>query len=68
MPKEKTKDAFHKNVGEQFLTDAINELRKGNTTYIYKEMYLDKLKEIFNDLDITRNEFYWKVRNKEVSK
>lgn len=53
---------------ERFITDAILDLEHGDTTYVYKEHILDKLKEIFKDLDITRNDFYWKVKNKEVSK
>lgn len=60
--------AFHKSTEELFLSDAINDLKKGNTTYIYKEMYLDKLKERFSDLEIARKDFYWVVKNKEVSK
>lgn len=63
MPK-----AFHKNEEEIFISSAINDLRKGNTTYIYKEKQLEELKKVFNDLDIKRKEFYWVVRNKEVSK
>ena len=53
---------------ERFITDAILDLERGQTTYVYKEHILNQLKEIFKDLDIRRNEFYWKVRNKEVSK
>ena len=53
---------------ERFLSDTILELQRGLTTYVYKEHILDKLKEIFKDLDIRRNDFYWTVRNKEVSK
>ena len=53
---------------ERFLSDAILELQRGLTTYVYKEHILDELKKIFKDLDIARNEFYWRVRNKEVSK
>jgi hypothetical protein len=53
---------------ERFLSDTILELQRGLTTYVYKEHILDKLKDIFKDLDIARNEFYWTVKNKEVSK
>jgi hypothetical protein len=53
---------------ERFLSDTILELQRGLTTYVYKEHILDKLKEIFKDLDIRKNEFYWTVRNKEVIK
>lgn len=68
MPKKRRTTAFHKNSEELFITDAINDLRKGDTTYIYKEKHLDKLKEVFKDLDIKRNDFYWRVRNNEVIK
>lgn len=53
---------------ERFLSDATLDLQRGLTTYVYRDYILDKLKEIFKDLDIRRNEFYWTVRNKEVSK
>lgn len=53
---------------ERFITDAILDLERGQTTYVYKEHILDRLKEIFKNLDIKRNDFYWAVRNKEVSK
>ena len=52
---------------ERFLSDTILDLQRGLITYVYKEHILNKLKEIFKDLDIRRNEFYWTVRNKEVS-
>ena len=58
----------HFDAEERFLTDAILDLEHGDTTYVYKEYILDRLKQIFKDLDIRRNEFYWTVRNKEVSK
>ena len=58
---------FYKNAEELFLLDAINDLKHGNTTYIYNEKHLEKLKAIFKDLDIKRNGFYWAVRNKEVN-
>jgi hypothetical protein len=50
---------------ERFLTDAILDLQRGLTTYVYTEYILDKLKQIFSDLEIRRNEFYWTVSNKE---
>lgn len=53
---------------ERFITDAILDLEHGDTTYVYKEHILDELKKIFKDLDIAKNDFYWRVRNKEVSK
>ena len=60
--------AFHKNEEDLFISDAITDLKRGETTYVYREKQLDKLKEIFKDLDIRRNDFYWTVRNKGVSK
>lgn len=51
---------------EKFLSDTILDLQRGLTTYVYKEHILDRLKEIFKDLDIRRNDFYWTVRNKEI--
>ena len=65
---EQEKFSYEKNPEELFLSQATMDLRKGLTTYVYKEHFLDKLKEIFKDLDIRRNDFYWTVRNKEVSK
>lgn len=59
---------YEKSADERFLSDAILDLQRGETTYVYKENILDKLKEIFSNLDIRRNDFYWAVRNKEVSK
>ena len=68
MPKRVARDNYKKDLSEEFLSAAILDLQHGLTTYVYKEHILDKLKEIFKDLDIRRNEFYWTVRNKEVSK
>lgn len=51
-----------------FLSHAIMELKRGLTTYVYREHILNKLKERFSDLEIARKEFYWVVKNKEVSK
>lgn len=59
---------FNIDLEEQFLSDAILDLQQGQTTYIYKQKILDKLKQIFNDLEITKEEFYWKVRNIEVER
>ena len=59
---------YEKSADERFLSDAILDLQRGETTYVYKEKQLDKLKEIFKDLDIRKNDFYWTIRNKEVSK
>ena len=62
----KKPNMYEKSTEERFLSDAILDLRRGLITYVYKEHILDKLKQIFKDLDIRRNEFYWAVRNKEV--
>jgi hypothetical protein len=47
---------------ERFLSDAIQDLKKGLTTYVYKKPILEQLKVIFDDLDIKRNDFYWTVK------
>lgn len=59
---------YERNPEEMFLSQATMDLKHGLTTYVYRDYILDKLKQIFKDLDIRRNEFYWTVRNKEVSK
>lgn len=59
---------YNLDLEEQFLTDAILDLKHGETIYVYKKHFLDKLKEIFNDLEIRRFEFYWRVRNLEIEK
>lgn len=61
-------DLHEKNSEERFLLDAIMDLKQGLTTYIYKEKHLEKLKEKFKNLDIRKNDFYWRVRNNEVGK
>ena len=53
------------NLEEQFLSAAILDLEHGETIYVYKKNILDKLKQIFNDLEIRWFEFYWRVRNLE---
>lgn len=58
--------AFHKNSEELFISEAIIDLKHGNTTYVYKECILDKLKDIFEDLTIKKEEFYWSVKNNKV--
>ena len=68
MPTKVGREDYRTDLEEEFLSDAILDLRRGETTYVYKQKILDKLKQIFNDLDITRNDFYWTVRNKEVIK
>ena len=60
MPK---KPNLHEKGGDElFLSHATTDLKKGLTTYVYKEAILEQLKGIFDDLDIKRNEFYWTVR------
>ena len=68
MTKRKGSYNLKNDTEELFLSDAINDLRKGKTTYVYKEHILNELKKVFSNLDITRNDFYWTVKNKEVSK
>lgn len=64
---EKIKIVYERNPEELFLSQATTDLKKGLTTYVYKEDILEKLKDIFSNLDIRKSEFYWAVRNKEVS-
>ena len=60
MPKRP--DMNEKDGDKRFLLDTIQDLKKGLTTYVYKKPILDKLKDVFNDLDIKRNDFYWIVK------
>lgn len=53
---------YERDTEEMFLSQATMDLKQGLTTYVYKEHYLEKLKEIFKDLEIRRNSFYWAVR------
>ena len=53
---------YDRDTEEMFLSQATMDLKQGLTTYVYKEHYLEKLKEIFKDLEIRRNSFYWAVR------
>ena len=66
MPKKPK--LYEKNTEEMFLSDAILDLRHGETTYVYKQCILDELKKVFKDLEIKKFDFYWRVRNKEVIK
>ncbi len=68
MKKRKLNEGFHTNEEELFLSASILDLRQGRITYVYKQNILDKLKEIFDDLDIKRVEFYWSVRKKKIIK
>lgn len=52
------RDNYRVDLSDEFLSDAILDLRKGKTTYVYKEHILNGLKEVFNDLEITRKDFY----------
>ena len=68
MIKKVARENYKNDLSDEFLSDAIRDLQKGLTTYVYKEHILNELKKVFSNLDIKRNEFYWTVRNKEVSK
>ena len=59
---------YEKSTEEMFLSDAILDLRHGETTYVYKQCILDELKKVFKNLEIRKFEFYWRVRNNEVNK
>lgn len=45
--------------------DAVNELKKRNTVYIYREPVLKKVLKKFPNVKITRCEFYWRLENVE---
>ena len=65
MPKGGVTAGYHKNEEELFIAAAILDLKQGLTTYVYKEHILNELKQIFKDLEITRNDFYWEVTRKK---
>lgn len=58
------RENWRTDLSDEFLSDAIQDLKHGLTTYVYKEHILNKLKERFDDLDIKRKDFYWIVKNK----
>lgn len=60
--------ANERDAEELFLSHAIMDLKRGHTTYVYRDYILESLKQMFKKLDIKRKDFYWEVRNKEVSK
>lgn len=62
------RDTYLLDAEEEFLQDAILDLRHGETIYVYTKYILEELKKVFNDLEIRRFEFYWRIRNNEVSK
>lgn len=49
---------------DEFYKDAVVDLIHGEVTYVYKRKILERLKKNFKDLEITKKEFYWKVRSK----
>ena len=61
----KENEANERNGEELFMSHAIMDLKRGHITYVYKDYILENLKQIFNNLDIRKNEFYWAVRNKK---
>ena len=61
-------NAQERNSEELFLSHAVMDLKRGHTIYVYRDYILESLKQIFNNLDIKRNDFYWEVINKEVNK
>jgi hypothetical protein len=56
------KFAYDRNDEERFLSDAILDLQHGRITYVYKENILNILKEMFDNLEITKYDFYWEVK------
>lgn len=65
---EKRSYVPEKNTEEQFLSSAILDLERRETTYVYRQDILDKLNKIFDNLEIKWFEFYWRVRNLEAKK
>lgn len=65
---DKTTEAHERDAEELFMSHAVMDLKRGEIIYVYRDYILENLKQMFNNLDIRRNEFYWTVRNKEVSK
>lgn len=63
--KKYSKIAYHTDEEELFISSAIVDLKQGLTTYVYKERILDRLKEVFKDLEIRKDEFYWAVRRRK---
>lgn len=63
-----TRDNYGADLEEQFLASSIADLNRGNIIYVYKNSILEKLKQLFNNLEITKKEFYWRVKNIEVEK
>ena len=57
-------NTYERNAEELFMSHAVMDLKRGLITYVYRDYILDRLKSMFKDLDIRRNEFYWTVRNK----
>jgi hypothetical protein len=62
MIKKVARESYKNDLSDEFLSDAKRDLKQGLTTYVYKEHILNKLKDVFNDLDIKRNDFYWTVK------
>lgn len=52
---------------DEFYKDAVLDLKHGKTTYVYKSKILERLKQTFTDLEITKKDFYWAVKsNKKI--
>lgn len=51
-----------------FMNQVMLDMKKGITTYVYNPKIIEKLKEIFDDLEVERVEFYWIVKSKKAKK
>ena len=59
---------YNPDLENEFLKDAVLDLKHGETTYIYNQKILNKVIELFNDLEVVKKEFYWKVKSKSKQK
>lgn len=62
MIKLVARDNYKNDLSDEFLRDAILDLKHGKTTYVYKEHILNEIKKVFSNLDIRRKDFYWIVK------
>ena len=54
---------YEKDPEKDCYRDAICELKKGNTTYVYNKRVLNKILEKLPNVKVNKREFFWEVRN-----
>ena len=59
---------FELNTEQKYMRDVFLSLRAGEEFYIYNAEVLEELKEIFDDLEVTKGDFYWIVKSKKAKK